>query len=226
MKKSKVFITLILVIVIAIGSCVCMIDNSAKNQVNVAQKLLEEKYNKEFQVNAIGERFGTLTNNTYKVQCYPVDNVNDVFIAEIGEEGNLLYDDYVSVCVCRKVREIIKEELGSTTEVLVESRPSITDETNPNISFEDFVKNNQADFVVYVVTKDDFSKIKEKFDSFAEANNSVNIELRAYCEKSDEQLSDFKAAADKGNRMNSEIKFILDDLPQIIKYTNGVGIEK
>lgn len=224
MKKTKAFLSLALVIIIAIGGSGCMVDNSTKKQIHLAQDLLEEKYNKEFQVNAIGERFGTLTNNTYKVQCYPVDNVNDVFIAEIGKEGNLLYDDYISVCVCRKMCEIIKEELGSTTEVLVESRPSITDETNPNISFEDFAKNNQADFVAYVVTKDDFNKTKEKFDSFAEANNSINIELRAYCEKSDEQLSDFKAAAEKGNRMNSEIKFTLDDLPQIIKYTNGVGI--
>lgn len=222
MKKAKIFLMILLMIFIALGGSGCMNKSSTGNQIEMAENLLNEKYNQTFCVNAIGERFGTLTNNTYKVQCYPVESPDDIFIAEVDKQGNNIYDDYISVCVCQKLKKSIKENLNDDTEILVESRPSITEETNSDISVEEFAENNDADFVVYAVTKEKYDSFNEKFDSIATINNSINIELRVYSSKSDEQLKKFKELSQKSNQMNSEIKFLLDDVPQIIKYEKGV----
>ena len=218
MKKILSFSLILLILLSFYG---CKSKSSTSNQIEVAENLLNKKYNQTFCVNAIGERFGTLTNNTYKVQCYPVDSPNDIFVAEIDKDGNNIYDDYVSVCVCQKLKKSIKDNLNDNSEILVESRPSITEETNSNISVEEFAENNDADFVVYAVTEENSDNFKKKFDSIAMINNLINIELRIYSDKSDEQLKKFKELSQKSNQMNSEIKFLLDDVPEIIKYEKG-----
>ena len=222
MKKILSFSLILLLISFSFYGC--MNKSSTSNQIEMAENLLNEKYNQTFHINAIGERFGTLTNNTYKVQCYPVESPNDIFVAEVDKKGNNIYDDYVSVCVCQKLKKSIKDNLNDNSEILVESRPSITEETNSDISVEEFAENNDADFVVYAVTKENFDNFKKNFDLIAKMNGSINIELRIYDDKSDEQLKKFKELSQKSNQMNSEIKFLLDDVPQIIKYEKGVVV--
>lgn len=223
MKKIKSILSIFMIIAIALGGSGCMNIYSTNGQIKMAENMLKEKYGQSFSVKAIGERFGTLTNNTYKVSCYPSDNPDVVFTAEINKKGNYIYDDYVAVCVCNKVKSIMQENLSNDIALLVVSRPSETKETDADISIEDFANNNNADFVVYAVTEKSLDDVKPDFDSVMKLLNTIDVEVRCYDEVTSEQYNKFIELSKTRNKIDSEIKFLLDELPKIISYQKGVS---
>lgn len=83
-------ITVIMVMVcLMIGGSGCMgIFASTKSEVRIAKKVLKEKYNEDFEIITLGGRWGTLTNDTFTVKCYPVSDPDYIFKTEIQKEGN------------------------------------------------------------------------------------------------------------------------------------------
>ena len=83
-------ITVIMVMVcLMIGGSGCMgIFASTKSEVRIAKKVLNEKYNEDFEIISLGGRGGTLTNDTFTVKCYPVSDPDYIFKTEIQKEGN------------------------------------------------------------------------------------------------------------------------------------------
>lgn len=72
-----------------IGGSGCMgFFASTKSEVRIAKKVLKEKYNEDFEIITLGGRWGTLTNDTFTVKCYPVSDPDCIFKAEIQKEGN------------------------------------------------------------------------------------------------------------------------------------------
>lgn len=78
-------ITVIMVMVcLMIGQSGCTgIFDSTKSEVRIAKKVLKEKYNEDFEIITLGGRWGTLTNDTFTVKCYPVSDPDCIFKAEI-----------------------------------------------------------------------------------------------------------------------------------------------
>lgn len=83
-------ITVIMVMVcLMIGQSGCTgIFDSTKSEVRIAKKVLKEKYNEDFEIITLGGHWGTLTNDTFTVKCYPVSDPDCIFKAEIQKEGN------------------------------------------------------------------------------------------------------------------------------------------
>lgn len=83
-------ITVIMVMVcLMIGGSGCMgIFASTKSEVRIAKKVLKEKYNEDFEIITLGGRWGTLTNDTFTIKCYPVSDPDYIFKTEIQKEGN------------------------------------------------------------------------------------------------------------------------------------------
>ena len=81
-----------------LGGCSCMSNYnqySTSFQIQTAKELLNNKYDEDFEVSAIGQRYGTLSNSTYKVTCYPINHPELVFMAEISKDGSYIYDEYI-----------------------------------------------------------------------------------------------------------------------------------
>jgi len=78
-------ITVIMVMVcLMIGQSGCAgIFDSTKSEVRIAKKVLKEKYNEDFEIITLGGRWGTLTNDTFTIKCYPVSDPDCIFKAEI-----------------------------------------------------------------------------------------------------------------------------------------------
>lgn len=72
-------------------------------------KSLNQKYGEEFVVVAIGGGYGTITNNTLKVECYPKNNPNKVFEAEITKDMKTVWDGYMNEIMGDKLNKEFKD---------------------------------------------------------------------------------------------------------------------
>ena len=89
MKKWRSIAVIIVMVCLMIGQSGCTgIFDSTKSEVRIAKKVLKGKYNEDFEIITLGGRWGTLTNDTFTVKCYPVSDPDYIFKTEIRKEGN------------------------------------------------------------------------------------------------------------------------------------------
>jgi len=128
-------ITVIMVMVcLMIGQSGCTgIFDSTKSEVRIAKKVLKEKYNEDFEIITLGGHWGTLTNDTFTVKCYPVSDPDCIFKAEIQKEGHYVFDEYVSTRICKRLKTEIEEMMnGVQVSAYIEALPSSNDGTDSN----------------------------------------------------------------------------------------------
>ena len=164
-------ITVIMVMVcLMIGQSGCTgIFDSTKSEVRIAKKVLKEKYNEDFEIITLGGHWGTLTNDTFTVKCYPVSDPDCIFKAEIQKEGHYVYDEYVSTRVCKRLKTEIEEMMnGVQVSVYVHAVPSSNDGTDSNVSYEEFVKENKVHFGIYLVIRDSYESVSGSVETLVE----------------------------------------------------------
>lgn len=194
MKILRIF-PILLMVTVLLGGCGWITgESTTQKQIKIAENLLKEKYNEDFEVVTIGERWGTLTNNTFTVRCIPVDNPEYIFKAEIEKSGAYMFDSYVSTIVCKKLQKQLEGIIDNdNVSVFISSRPSfIVEDSSKDISVSDFVKENDADFVIYLVTTESYEQIRESIDKFISENPDISGVVRYYENVSEEQLEQFK----------------------------------
>ena len=125
------------------------------NLVNVSEtdaiaKSLSDKYNKDFVVTAIGNRYNYDTATAY---AYAAEDPSLRFVINADSVGNLEYDSYAYRCVCRKVENIINdafEKNGLSVENFVVFR--IPNYNIPaDITIKDYASTMNCDKVVSAV---------------------------------------------------------------------------
>lgn len=188
-------------------------ESTTKKQIELAEKLLKEKYNEDFEVVTIGERWGTLTNNTFSVRCIPVDNPEYIFKAEIEKSGAYMFDSYVSTIICKKLQKQLVEIINNdNVSVFISSRPSIIEGSDKEISVSDFAKENDADFVIYLVTTENYEQIQGSIERFISENSDISGVVRYYENVSTEQLQQYKEVSKDATEFTYDMEKIFDEL--------------
>ena len=222
MKKWRSIAVIIVMVCLMIGQSGCTgIFDSTKSEVRIAKKVLKEKYNEDFEIITLGGRWGTLTNDTFTVKCYPVSDPDCIFKAEIQKEGHYVYDEYVSTRVCKRLKTEIEEMMnGVQVSVYVHAVPSSNDGTDSNVSYEEFVKENKVHFGIYLVIGDSYESVSgsvetlvEKYPCLKDSGSRV-----LYWENvSSEKINEFDELAKEATTFNGTMQALLEHPPIIVE---------
>ena len=216
-------ITVIMVMVcLMIGQSGCTgIFDSTKSEVRIAKKVLKEKYNEDFEIITLGGHWGTLTNDTFTVKCYPVSDPDCIFKAEIQKEGHYVYDEYVSTRVCKRLKTEIEEMMnGVQVSVYVHAVPSSNDGTDSNVSYEEFVKENKVHFGIYLVIRDSYESVSGSVETLVEKYPCLKDSGRRvlYWENvSSEKINEFDELAKEATTFNGTMQALLEHPPIIVE---------
>ena len=222
MKKWRSIAVIIVMVCLMIGQSGCTgIFDSTKSEVRIAKKVLKEKYNEDFEIITLGGHWGTLTNDTFTVKCYPVSDPDCIFKAEIQKEGHYVYDEYVSTRVCKRLKTEIEEMMnGVQVSVYVHAVPSSNDGTDSNVSYEEFVKENKVHFGIYLVIRDSYESVSgsvetlvEKYPCLKDSGSRV-----LYWENvSSEKINEFDELAKEATTFNGTMQALLEHPPIIVE---------
>ena len=222
MKKWRSIAVIIVMVCLMIGQSGCTgIFDSTKSEVRIAKKVLKEKYNEDFEIITLGGRWGTLTNDTFTVKCYPVSDPDCIFKAEIQKEGHYVYDEYVSTRVCKRLKTEIEEMMnGVQVSVYVHAVSSSNDGTDSNVSYEEFVKENKVHFGIYLVIRDSYESVSgsvetlvEKYPCLKDSGSRV-----LYWENvSSEKINEFDELAKEATTFNGTMQALLEHPPIIVE---------
>ena len=213
---------IMVMVCLMIGGSGCMrIFDSTKSEVRIAKKVLKEKYNEDFEIITMGGRWGTLTNDTFTVKCYPVSDPDCIFKAEIQKEGHYVYDEYVSTCICKRLKTEIKEMInGVQVSVYIEAVPASNDGMDSNVTYEEFMKENNAFFGIFLVIGDSYESVSgsvenltEKYPCLKDSGSRV-----FYWENvSSEKINEFDKLAKEATTFNGKMDELLENLPTIVE---------
>ncbi len=222
MKKWRSIAVIIVMVCLMIGQSGCTgIFDSTKSEVRIAKKVLKEKYNEDFEIITLGGRWGTLTNDTFTVKCYPVSDPDCIFKAEIQKEGHYVFDEYVSTRVCKRLKTEIEEMMnGVQVSAYIEAVPSSNDGTDSNVSYEEFVKENKVHFGIYLVIRDSYESVSgsvetlvEKYPCLKDSGSRV-----LYWENvSSEKINEFDKLAKEATVFNGTMQELLGEEPTIVE---------
>lgn len=157
---------------------------SSKKAVNQIENYLNEKYNKEFTVSAIGDR---MYKNTATTIVYSDDDPSMQFVVIINSDGKVVYDQYSFRLVCRKVEDKINESFekaGIKSECFIDFNKWVYD-LPANCSIEDYISSSEADTIAAAVIcekQDNISgeKLSEVCSNISSEINSVKIAYSIY----------------------------------------------
>lgn len=134
-------------------------ENLNTKREEIAKRLLEDKYNEDFDVYTIGKSFGTLTNTTFEVTCSPKSDSDLKFKAEVEKDGDWIDDEYVTRRVSNEVENKISEAISNTISdfaVKVDAGIKSTEITDPGISIDEFMKAEpEESFLIYIIIDKD-----------------------------------------------------------------------
>ena len=222
MKKWRSIAVIIVMVCLMIGQSGCTgIFDSTKSEVRIAKKVLKEKYNEDFEIITLGGRWGTLTNDTFTVKCYPVSDPDCIFKAEIQKEGHYVFDEYVSTRVCKRLKTEIEEMMnGVQVSAYIEAVPSSNDGTDSNVSYEEFVKENKVHFGIFLVIGDSYESVSgsvetlvEKYPCLKDSGSRV-----LYWENvSSEKINEFDKLSKESTVFNGTMQELLGEEPTIVE---------
>jgi hypothetical protein len=205
MKKTKAFLSLVLVIIIAIGGSGCMnnkfdlFKSESEIQAEKAEELLYKKYGKEFVVDSLGGRWGTATDMFYTCACHPADDENFIFKATIAKDFSTLNDDYSKIIVQRNLTEGLEKELsdiGISASVFVEFHSDIgIEKETMDLDYKEFLRLSFAPIIYAVieVTDDCSEKVEHKINElFSDYPRSVDVRFYVVSESQKQEFDDWK----------------------------------
>ena len=189
----------------------------------VEQKL-EAKYHEKFSVSKVYGGSLVPTNvfaDTYKLICYPENNPNLKFKAELSPNG-VFYDAYCSANVNAKVEKLVGNVLKKKfPDVIIKSVAvgPYLDSANKDMSIEDFFKEQKSGFTLYITIKTDKSSahdIYRSIQTFVKILPSFHGCVYCYCANQQDYDSCKKL-------FNDSIEINSNEIEEIMKYPNESG---
>ena len=198
-----------------------------KYTVKRIEKALTEKYGGTFEVLALGNRYGTMTNDYVRADVKAVDS-GVVFSAKMNTKGEIIADNYAGVLVSKQLEDMLNSNLeseGITAKSCMTGFSSIdTGEIEVGISFNDYIaKHKPESFGGYLVVKESPNNTGAAFiNAFQKTFDTIkNIELVANVwiipEKSyDDIIADFTRLPEVDNswfdnkNTRNHFKFIMN----------------
>jgi hypothetical protein len=156
--KRSALLIIAMMTLLGVSGCMNESDNSmseGKKQAKLTEKLLHEKYGKEFVVYSLGNSWGTLTNNTFTALCYEKGASNVRFRVKVVKDGSYMSDEYISCKVSGKIEKRMMNVLQtSTLKMALKLGPEVTTikSSDSDMEPEEFMKQMPNTlFALYVV---------------------------------------------------------------------------
>ncbi|MGG3687834.1 hypothetical protein [Caldifermentibacillus hisashii] len=204
-KKARLLIVMISILsLMACGSL-----NKIQAQ-QIEEKLSEMYGGEKFEVLALGNRFGTRTNDYVKANVKAVDS-GVVFSAKMDTKGKIIADNYAGVLVSKQLEDMLNSNLeseGITAKSLMIAFSTIdTGEIEVGISLDDYIAKHKPEFFGgYIVVKESPNNTGVALtNAFQRTFNDIqNIDLRANIwvipeESYDEVIEDFSRLPEVSN---------------------------
>lgn len=140
----------------------------------VVKNKLKEKYQEEFIVKKIGNRYGTSTDDNVKTYCCPKNNKELIFTATLNKEQTILEDGYPIRGVAFQLEEYIKNKFkDKEIDVIVKCDIIGKNKLNEFLSLQQFIEQFKGvSFLTYIISKnvieedilrDVYNEIEEKY---------------------------------------------------------------
>lgn len=132
---------------------------SNKEISDVIVRKLYERYQVEFVVKMIGNRYGTNSNDTVTAFCYPKDNESLIFTAILNREQTILEDDYMLRYVTFELEESIKKEFEkNNVDAFAKVEIIGKNKLDEFLTVQEFIdKFDNFNFLAYIVSKNKVS---------------------------------------------------------------------
>lgn len=145
---------------------------------------LKDKYNEEFCVKLIGNRFGTSTDDTVTTFCFPKNDESLLFTATLNKEETILEDDYYIKKLTTEIQENIKKQFKKYTQSVVAKAELMgLNRLNENMDVLDFIdKYKDTNFLAYIVCSENVLD-QDLMDIYVEIEklyNNINLRTLIY----------------------------------------------
>ncbi|MCM3476954.1 hypothetical protein [Caldibacillus thermoamylovorans] len=196
------------------------------------EKALTEKYGGTFEVLALGNRYGTLTNDYVQADVKAVDS-EIVFSAKMSPTGEILVDNYAGVLVSKQLEDMLNSNLeneGITAKSCMTGFSSIdTGEIEVGTSLDDYIAKHKPEFFGgYIVVKESPNNtgaaLTKALQDTVHAVQNIEIRINVWVipkENLDKIATDFSQLSDVDNSWFDD----KDTLSNFLVFVNSEGAD-
>ena len=127
-------------------------------------------------------------------------------IVHLEKKNGKLYNCH-RIFAWLELAEIIDDD--ENVSLLVFSRLSTVEGTDSQVSYEDFMEENNADFVIYIVTTKDYDSVEEPLKQLMEKYPDLTGVVEYWDNVSNETLGEFKEMAKDATTLTGQMQFLL-----------------
>lgn len=164
LKKVGVFVMGISIL--SLLGCSDVNEKTAK----VIEEKLSKKYNESFEVQYIGERWGTKSNDTVTTYVKALDS-DILFTAEMDTSENIV-ENYPEMLLMNKFASVFNkaiEDQGLDASSWIRIHPKQSVEITKDMTIEDYLEKSKSEYVhVEIVMKNDESITAEKLKTIVQ----------------------------------------------------------
>lgn len=219
MSRTKRALLLLMIMAIMLGGC-GLFNNpkySTSAQTKLAKERLREKYGEEFELSAIGGRWGTGSNTTFTVIAYPVNNPELLFQAEISKEGTFMYDRYIDKILCTELKGSITSQISFDASFFVSCTLRDIKMNNTSITVnEAFEEKKVSSLTICMVCTND-TELSAKIEELNDILKTYpKLEGRIWCYVTDDKniVDEFGKMADENITYVADMKHLLSDIKE------------
>lgn len=176
-----------------------MDSNNVKNLTekigNEIKNKLKEKYQQEFEIKALGKRFGTAENNTVTAYCYPKENEELLFEIVMDIKGKIKEDTYNIRKICYFIEKEIQKGFEEKNINSYCSSYMVGDVKEiENKKIEQVLEEGKISFRTNIIINENIQNecILEVYKKIQEKYNNINIISNIYITTDNEAYSTCK----------------------------------
>ena len=163
-----------------------IVENGVSN-VEISNSIIEKlnsKYNEEFCVKMLGNRYGTSTDDTVTAFCFPKNNEKLLFTATLNKEETILEDDYYLKKIAFDVQEDIKEKFKKYGyDSVVKNEIIGLNQLKENLGVLEFInKYKNVNFLAHIVCSKEISDeiLKQIYAEIEKIYKSIHLRTLIY----------------------------------------------
>lgn len=192
----------------------------------LAEKLLNEKYNDEFVVEKIQST--SLLDEYYTALAYQKDNPETIFRVYVNNDGSGISDNYVSRLVCAQLSDTVARNLDSLNGIYYIYSSTLIDSLeldNPYILLSEYIDTHpKMKYNIYVFYSSDSMDQQNLYQGLANICQGLPISGNIYLHMMDESvLKDVQNYLENNDRIYDDGDQMFEPYScGIIKFTNGI----
>lgn len=204
--------------------------NALEQRIELAEKLLEEKYGIPFEVYA-QQTHSFAESDIYKIKAYAEEDSELRFEGEVYTDSNYIEDEYIGRLIGQSVEQKMSENINNYLkryEIIVLPSDKYAESNDINITIEEYLREKpEVHFLVYLIVD-----VEEVVDMSAQSQYDALQKLFADMPKlngklkvfyaTEEELQHVKEYKDRMTKIDAEYSDIMEEVHSIdIFFTNS-----